>query len=153
HNEDQLFTGYPPFQEVAMPKQRITPMRPRMTRSLRISDTLVLVAATGLGLAGCQFWLSAEHLVWGDLWSGEYQSAFVSLWIAALRSLIVLPVLLLCWTTSVLVLRLVTPHPRRRHLWCQPGFLACTAVAFVFAWKVVGFVTLLAAEIAKVGLS
>src|SRR4051794_32392553 len=84
-----------PMQEVALPKKGITPMRPRVTRSLRISDTLVLVAATGLGLAGCQVWLSALHLVWSDLWPTGSPSVLVSLWIAALQSLMVLPVLLL----------------------------------------------------------
>jgi hypothetical protein len=142
-----------PTQEAALPKKGITPMRPRMTRFLRISDTLVLVAATGLGLAGCQVWLSAEHLVWSDLWPRDSHSVLASLWIAALQSLIVLPVLLLCWTSSVLLLRLLTPHPPRRHLWCQPGFLACVAVVFVFAWRVVGFVALFAAEIATAGLA
>jgi hypothetical protein len=128
-------------------------MQPRTTRSLRIGDTLVLVAATGLGLAGSQFWLSAEHLVWSDLWPRDSHSALVSLWIATLRSVTVLPVLLLCWTSSVLLLRLLAPHPPRRHLWCQPGFLACVAVVFVFAWKVVAFVALLAVEIATAGLA
>ena len=73
-----------PTQEAALPKKGIAPMRPRMTRFLRISDTLVLVAATGLGLAGCQVWLSAEHLVWSDLWPRDSHSVLASLWIAAL---------------------------------------------------------------------
>jgi hypothetical protein len=66
---------------------------------------------------------------------------------------VVLPVLLLCWTVSVLMLRLLVLHPPRRHLWCQPGFLACVAVVFVFAWKVLGFGILFAAEIATAGLA
>jgi hypothetical protein len=42
-------------------------MRPRTPRPFRISDCLVLVAATGLGLAGCRFLFSLRDLVWGDL--------------------------------------------------------------------------------------
>jgi hypothetical protein len=33
-------------------------MKPGTTRRFQISDGLVLVAATGLGLGGCRLWLS-----------------------------------------------------------------------------------------------
>jgi hypothetical protein len=46
----------------------ICPMRTRTTRLFRISDALVLVAATGFGLAGRRFWLWASQQGWGDLW-------------------------------------------------------------------------------------
>jgi hypothetical protein len=106
-----------------------------MTRSFRISDALVLVAATGIGLAGCGVWLSVSHHSWGDLWPTSDKSVLVGLWIAAWGAIPASSILLLSWTTAILLLRLRIPRPRQRHLWCQPGFLACVAAVFVFAWK------------------
>ena len=51
------------------------------------------------------------------------------------------------WTTAILLLRLRAPRPRRRRLWCQPGFLACVAAVFVFAWKGVGLSLVVAAVV------
>ena len=110
-------------------------MRPRTNRSFRISDALVLVAATGIGLAGCRFWFWASKSGWRDLLDTADNPLLIGLWIAALRAVPVLSILLLNWTTAVLLLRLRAPRPRRRHLWCQPGFLACVAAIFVFVWK------------------
>src|SRR5262249_13887773 len=45
--------------------------------------------------------------------------------------------LLACWTAALLVTRLRAPWPPRRHVWHQPGFLACVAVSFAIAWTIV----------------
>lgn len=128
-------------------------MRPRMTRSFRISDTLVLVAATGIGLATCRFWFSASNKSWGDLWPTADEPVLVGSWIAALRAIPVSSILLLCWTAAVLLLRLLTPRPPRRHLWCQPGFLACVGAVFVFAWKLVCIGLLVASQVVTAGFA
>jgi hypothetical protein len=127
------------------------PMRPRTTRSLRISDILVLVAATGLGVAGCKLWLSLEGISVYDLWPWGRGSASTKLWLATMWSLPGVSVMLLSWTTSVLLLRLLTPRPPRRRLWLQPGFLACVAAIFVYACTVLGFASLLVWDIVKTG--
>ncbi len=113
-------------------------MRTRTTRPFRISDALVLVAATGLGLAACRFWLGASKEGWGDLWPTPPEPLLKGLWIAALGAIPVSSILFLNWTAAVLLLRLRHPRPRRRLLWCQPGFLACIAAIFVVAWKSIG---------------
>jgi hypothetical protein len=112
-------------------------MQPRTTRSFRISDALILVAATGVGLAGCRFWFWATQTGWADLWPSGEISLLAGLWAAALLVLPIASIFLLSWTTAILLLRLRAPRPRRRHLWCQPGFLACVATVFVFAGKAV----------------
>jgi hypothetical protein len=126
-----------------------SPARPRMTRSFRISDGLVLVAATAFGLAGYRFWLSVTKNGLRDLWptGNENESALGGLWHGAVGAIPVSSILLLSWTTAVLVLRLRAPRPRLRRLWCQPGFLACAAAVFVFVWKCLGVGLLAAAEV------
>lgn len=110
-------------------------MQPRMNRRFLISDAIALVAATGLGLAGSRYWLSLSDARWSNLRSTADASALRRLWIAAISSLPASSIFLLCWTVAVILLRLRGPRPRRQHLWCQPGFLACVAVAFVFVGK------------------
>jgi hypothetical protein len=127
------------------------PMQPRITRPFRISDALVLVAATGLGLAGCRFWLSANKLSWGDLWPTRDLSLVEGLHVAAVSTTLVLSILILSWTVGILVLRLRATHPRRRHLWCQPGFLACVATVFCYAWNSVYVGLLLTVELLRSG--
>ena len=46
-------------------------------------------------------------------------------------------ILLFGWTTALLLLRLGANRPRRRRLWCEPGFLACVTVVFAYAWNAV----------------
>jgi hypothetical protein len=128
-------------------------MQTRTTRCFRISDALVLVAATGLGLAGCRFWLSASERGLSDLWPTWPDPAIgaissrSALWVAAVRAIPVSSILLLSWTAAVFLLRLRDPRPRRRLLWCQPGFLACVAAVFFFVWKIIGVGLLAAAEV------
>jgi hypothetical protein len=94
---------------------------------------------------------SASHKNWGDLWPTDSSSALIGLWIAAMRSVPILSLLLFCWSAAVLLLRLLAPRPPRRYLWCQPGFLACVAAVFVFAWKLVSLGALIAAELVTSG--
>jgi hypothetical protein len=123
-------------------------MRPRTPRPFRISDGLVLVAATGLGLAGCRFLFSLRDLVWGDLWKTSNSSAYTTVLAIAIGTAPLVSVLLACLTLAVLVLRLAPPRPRRGRLWRQPGFLACVAVAFTLGWKLAGLLVLIVAELA-----
>jgi hypothetical protein len=106
----------------------------------------MLVAATGIGLAGCRWWLGATRSGWGDLWPSGDQSLLTRLWIAVLGAIPVSSILLLSWSTAILLVRLRSGRPRRRHLWCQPGFLACFAAVFAYAWKSVGLALLLGVE-------
>ncbi len=124
----------------------ISPMPSQINRSFQIIDAIVLVAATGFGLAGCRFWLWASKTDWDYYWPTVNEPMLVSLWQAALGAIPIASILLLSWTMAVLLLRLRGTRPSRRHLWCQPGFLACVAAFFVFAWKSVSVVLIAAAE-------
>src|SRR5690348_10699033 len=105
-------------------------MRPQERRRFRILDGLVLVAAMAVGFAGCRFWLSAvsddEH--GRILWLESDFPLAPGLWRAGVAWTYLLAFPLLSSTLAVLVLRLWPIRPRRRRLWCQPGFLACVAV-------------------------
>jgi hypothetical protein len=69
------------------------------------------------------------------------------LWISALGAIPLSSILLLSWTTAVLLLRLRAPRPRRRRLWSQPGFLAGVAAVLAIAWKGLGVGLLVVAEL------
>ena len=43
-------------------------MPSQINRSFQIIDAIVLVAATGFGLAGCRFWLWASKTDWDYYW-------------------------------------------------------------------------------------
>lgn len=122
-----------------------TMVRPQTGRSFRISDALALVAATGLGLAGCRLWLSLSGYDLGDLFPTGDQPLVLGL-MTALWAVPGSLILLLSWTSATLLLRLRAPRPQRRHLWCQPGFLACVGAVFVFAWTSFGVGSSLALE-------
>src|SRR3954454_16947147 len=111
-------------------------MPPTSPRALRLSDVLILVAATALGLAGCRFLLTHSETDWSEVWNGfrtgrTTRLGFVDLWLLAREGIRLASPLLLAWSAAVLVSRLRGPRPRRRRLWCQPGFLACLAVLLV----------------------
>jgi hypothetical protein len=124
----------------------ISRMRPRINRSFQVTDAIVLVAATGFGLAGCRFWLWASKTSWGDYWPPMNEPTPIGLWMAALGAIPVASIPLFSWTMAVLMLRLRGTRPRRRHLWCQPGFLACVAAFFLFTWKCFIVVLIVAEE-------
>jgi hypothetical protein len=127
-------------------------MRRHGNRPFRISDAVVLIAATGFGLAGWRFWFWASRMKPGDLLPRGDLSVLFRLWVAAFWSIPLASIMLLSWTVAILLLRVVVDRPRRRRLWCQPGFLACFAVFFDFAWKCVGIGSLITTEIVTTGL-
>jgi hypothetical protein len=89
------------------------------SRRFQISDLLILVAVTGLGLGGCRLWLL------------PFEETRITLEIGTSLC----SILLFVWTMALLLLRLGANRPRRRRLWCEPGFLACVTVGFAYAWN------------------
>ena len=84
--------------------------------------------------------------------SGETtRLGFVELWLLAREGVLLASPLLLAWSAAVLVSRLRGPRPRRRRLWCQPGFLACLAVLLVHGLRLLGFGAVVIAELVAAG--
>ncbi|MDR3623494.1 MAG: hypothetical protein P4L85_29445 [Paludisphaera borealis] len=110
-------------------------MQRQKKRPFRIRDAAVMVAATGFGLAGWRYWFWATLTDWSYLWpAGDLWN--LGRWLVAAQRVVPFSsIMLLSLTVGVLFLRVVTDRPRRRRLWCQPGFLACVAVVFAFACK------------------
>ena len=88
-------------------------------RRFTVTDAMVLIAATALGLASARA-LSRLALstfgpdgAWADPINLAYSVAFC---------------LSQSWTFALLLLRLRRPRPGRRDLFRQPGFAACAAV-------------------------
>jgi hypothetical protein len=93
----------------------------RPGRAFHLSDALVLLAATGAGLA----WVRAVG----------YLSDFegVAGWLEVAPDMAAL--FLLTWTLAVGGLRLLPPRPPLPRLALQPGAAACGAVALVFSFE------------------
>ena len=111
-------------------------MKPATIRRFRIGDGLVLIAATGLGLGGCRVWLTSPMpnvttlARWGDIGLLD-------------------PAVRLDHGAAAGLYRVGANRPRRRRLWCEPGFLACVAVVLAYAWNTARFVLLYVVAILK----
>jgi hypothetical protein len=127
-------------------------MRLRINRRFQMTDAIVLIAATACGLAGCRFvkWSTKSGLD-DILLAAKNEPLLEASRILALALIPIESIMLLSWTMAILLLRLRSAHPRRRVLWCQPGFLACVAAVFVFACKGADAVLNHAADISKAG--
>src|SRR3954452_21110363 len=129
-------------------------MMPRMPqRPFHLSDAILLVAATALGLALCRFLNAHSQVGWRDVWNAfrspdAANLSLAELWVVAREVARSASPLLLAWSASVLVSRLRGPRPRRRRLWCQPGFLACVAAMLAYGWRLLGFGLFVGPELA-----
>lgn len=98
-------------------------------RAFSLADSLILVAATGLGLGLIRAIASLSDLsgLWQDIyrvWTGDPNSRQI-LEVTAACLLVAGQPFLAAWTAAVLVLRMRQPRPPRRHLLTQPGTMAC----------------------------
>ncbi len=104
-------------------------MKSRHRRDFHILDAIVLIAATGVGIAGyiaVQRYLEREG-------PPPPRGADAFPFEASLRFRVHdfcrgFPCLLLAWGFAVLLLRLRTPRPRSRRMFRAPGAAACLAV-------------------------
>lgn len=106
-------------------------------RRITLSDVMLLVAATALGMALAQFgWPRSVSdplglwLRWPAIPSGYPSRNWVVP--AAERLAPILPCLA-AWTGAFLATRLSAPRPRRRRLVVQPGFVGAVAALSVLA--------------------
>lgn len=104
-------------------------------RKFSLLDAMILVAATGVGLALTRGLGNGWPVVLGRIREvGESGFAFTQLGLGRLLEL--LYVLIPCatlWTLALLVLRLRHPRPTLRHLVRQPGTVACCVTTLVVA--------------------
>jgi hypothetical protein len=102
-------------------------MREAGCRRFTISDALILVAATAVGLAGAQG-LEFTRRLMAYATRPELRTperTIIAIWHGI--DLFVLPCLM-AWTLALLALRLRRPRPGRVRLGRQPGMMACVAV-------------------------
>ncbi len=101
-----------------------------LARSFTLSDALVLIAATAVGMALARSW-------W-DVLMIEYFRALpegsLALYLK-LGPILVIPALPFAsaWTVAIMILRLKKPRPTLRLLFRQPGTAACAAASFLIA--------------------
>jgi hypothetical protein len=86
------------------------------TKRFTLSDAMILVAATAVGLAMAR--------AYDPMFSGAPHAKFVKLAWGAPAGVVS------AWGLAVIVLRLRRPRPRVRRLLRQPGMVACCALVF-----------------------
>ncbi len=111
------------------------------TRTFRLSDAIVLVAATAAALA----LFRPYHAAMDPLrWTPPGHSASpITGWIEGLWGCLVrASPFAMAWTLAILVLRFLRPRPRWVRLVRQPGFVACLMAALALVWRLIGFATM-----------
>jgi hypothetical protein len=106
-----------------------------------LSDAIVLVAATAVGLAVARPYYATMALL--D-WSPPIpQAAPFNGWVKGLWGCLVLAApLAMAWTLAILALRLRGPRDRWSRLVRQPGLVAGLMATLVLAWRLLGFATM-----------
>lgn len=112
-------------------------------RRFLLSDAIVLVLATAVGLAVVRPYYATMKLL--D-WAPPIGPAPpFNGWIKGLWGCLVLAApLAMAWTLAILALRLRRPRDRWRRLVRQPGLVAGLMAALVLAWRLAGFATMCA---------
>jgi len=115
----------------------------KSARKFRLSDAMVLVAATAVAFAVFKPYQAAMNpLRFGP--SIAPATPFTG-WIEGLWGCLVRAFpYVMAWTLAILVLRFRRPRPRWIRLIRQPGFIAALVPAPVLVWRVIGFASLYA---------
>ena len=109
-------------------------------RRFLLSDAIVLMTATAVGLAVFKPYYAVTYVYWGPPFGFATR---LSGWIGGLWSCLILASpFAMAWTLAILGLRLGRPRPRWRRLVRQPGFVAGLLAAAVLAFRLCGFATL-----------
>lgn len=123
---------------------------PPSRRPARVSDILIVVATTAVGLA--IFNLVVAGVLWEKNLLGRllqppdhgWDSGAVVVrgveWIGP-----TLP-FTCAWSCTLIALRLRAPRPPARRLWRQPGLVACVAATIGLAWAALGLGAVLAVD-------
>ena len=125
-------------------------MRTDVPRKFRVTDGLILVAATAVGLAASRA-ITPDELTVERIWEsatkpqqGGWSLLFIAQFTAELSSIAAVPSLA-TWTLACLLLRLTRPRPPWRRLSRQPGWMACliatTAIGLTAAVSLIARVT------------
>ena len=110
-------------------------------RRFLLSDAIVLVLATAVGLAVVRPYYATMTLL--DWAPPIPQAAPFNGWIKGLWGCLVLAApLVMAWTLAILALRLRRPRDRWIRLVRQPGLVAGLMAASVLAWRLLGFATM-----------
>jgi hypothetical protein len=120
-------------------------------RRFLLSDAIVLVAATAIGLF---VFLPYYPVTWLD-WNPPFPPApkFYG-WVGRVWNRLVLASpIVMAWTLAILGLRLRRPRPRLRRLLRQPGFVAGLVAAMVLVVRLFGFATMCARVVGRPALS
>ncbi len=109
-------------------------------RRFRVSDAMVLITATAVGLAVFKAYYGVTWVYWGPPFG--FATRFIG-WVNGLWSCLVLASpFAMAWTLAIFGLRLGRPRPRWRRLIRQPGFVAGLMAATVLVFRLSGFATM-----------
>jgi hypothetical protein len=110
-------------------------------RTFHLSDAIVLVAATAIGLAVFKpYFATMTPLSWAPpvTFAPRFTGWISGLWVC----LVLASPFATVWTLAILGLRLRQPRPRWNRLVRQPGLVAGLMAAFVLTARLAGFATM-----------
>ena len=110
-------------------------------RTFHVSDAIVLVAATAIGLAVFKpYFATMTPLSWTPpvTFAPRFTGWISGLWVC----LVLASPFTTVWTLAILGLRLRQPRPRWNRLVRQPGLVAGLMAAFVLTARLAGFATM-----------
>jgi len=120
-------------------------------RRFRLSDAIVLMAATAAALAAFKpYYATMTLLNWAQPY--PFDTPFAG-WIKSLWGCLILASpFAMAWTLAILALRLRRPRDRWSRLVRQPGLVAGLLAALVLAVRLLGFATMCVRLIGRQGL-
>ena len=111
-------------------------------RRFLLSDAIVLVAATAVGLFVVRPYYAVTSIDSSPPFAG---APWIVGWASCVWNCLVLAFpIVMAWTLAIVGLRLRPPRPRWRQLVRQPGFVAGLMAAAVLAVRLIGFATMCA---------
>ncbi len=109
-------------------------------RTFRLSDAMVLITATAVGLAIFKPYYGVTRVYWLPpvRFAPRFLGRVNGLW----SCLVLASPFAIAWTLAILGLRLRRPRPRWRRLIRQPGLVAGLLAATVLVFRLAGFATM-----------
>ncbi len=121
---------------------QIEPIPKQPKRRFLISDGMILIAATAVGIALTRAILPGLETMRTSAFSGAFSG--LGKYVLVQYGLSVVSPTFLAWTLALLLMRLRAPRPRLKRVFSQPGAAACAAATLAMVLQAILHLGLLA---------